>query len=406
MSVLPPLSGETASLFARAARPVPKTVETAGWSFATEAWAQANREEATAAAADAADQGETKTGEVAKQVKESPTTAKKTLLASALSGGAVDTDNYYGLLGLEAEGADATQKQIKVAYHRKLLELHPDKNDAVEDENDPIFLAVQKAYNTLNNETKRRGYDSQFDFDDSIPDKQFKGDFYKVFGPVFKRNERFSTKKPLPKLGDEAMTDDDVRSFYEVWHRFESWRDFSSLDEHNVEEAEDREEKRWLMQQNKAARAKAKKKENKRVQELVTRAKNLDPRVARANKNEQEARQRVIDEKAAAKKAAEEEKKAADEAEKKAADEAAAASKNAKDANKAAKHKKGKDLRKARKALKAVLKPDWLNPVELLELVGALDTPKCLALVEAIAAAGGDDAAKAAVVAAKEAEGV
>ena len=392
-------------MLARQAAPFAKPVEAAGWAFAHESWTWSapvagDDEQSTDADAAAAAAADDLSGAGAAGGVDSA-------LMAAL--GDRDDDNYYHLLGLTGVGFNATEKQIKVAYRRKLLELHPDKKAAEaaeEDDTDPIFLAVQKAYHVLSDETRKRGYDSQFDFDDSIPDKQFKGDFYKVFGPVFQRNERFSTKKPLPKLGDEAMSDDDVRSFYEVWHRFESWRDFSSLDEHDVDGAEDREEKRWLMQKNKSARATAKKKENKRVQELVTRAKNLDPRVARAAKNEKEARQRVIDEKAAAKKAAEEEKNAAEVAEKAAADEAAAAAKGAKDANKAAKHKKGKDLRKARKALKAVLKPDWLNPVELLELVGALDTPKCLALVEAIAAAGGDDAAKAAVVAAKEAEGV
>jgi hypothetical protein len=42
-----------------------------------------------------------------------------------------------------------------------------------------------------------------------------------------------------------------VRRFYDYWDRFESWRDFSlKAAEYNLEEAESREEKRWMTKEN------------------------------------------------------------------------------------------------------------------------------------------------------------
>lgn len=43
---------------------------------------------------------------------------------------------------------------------------------------------VQKAYETLSDERKRRAYDSEMDFDESIPTGRERGDFFKVRCPV------------------------------------------------------------------------------------------------------------------------------------------------------------------------------------------------------------------------------
>jgi DnaJ-class molecular chaperone len=39
---------------------------------------------------------------------------------------------------------------------------------------------VQKAYETLSDERKRRAYDSEMDFDEGIPTGRERGDFFKV----------------------------------------------------------------------------------------------------------------------------------------------------------------------------------------------------------------------------------
>lgn len=41
-----------------------------------------------------------------------------------------------------------------------------------------------------------------------------------------------------------------VHNFYEYWMNFESWRDFSLAGEHDLEDAQDRFEKRWMMKEN------------------------------------------------------------------------------------------------------------------------------------------------------------
>lgn len=39
--------------------------------------------------------------------------------------------------------------------------------------------------------------------------------------------------------------------FYDYWSRFESWRDFAlKASEYNLEEADSREEKRWMAKEN------------------------------------------------------------------------------------------------------------------------------------------------------------
>lgn len=202
--------------------------------------------------------------------------------------------DYYAVLGLGKWGPDSTQKQIKTAYHRAILKYHPDKitveqkAQGYEADKDPVFLAIQKAYETLSDETKRRGYDSQFDFDDSIPEVFESNDnnFFELYEPVFRRNARFSEKRPVPKLGNantHMEGKEGVLEFYDFWFKFESWRDFSGFDEHNLEEAEDRYERRWMEKENKNARAKRKKAEYQRIRTLVERAHKHDPRVIAYN---------------------------------------------------------------------------------------------------------------------------
>lgn len=41
-----------------------------------------------------------------------------------------------------------------------------------------------------------------------------------------------------------------VNNFYNYWVHFQSWRDFSLEGEHDLEDAQDRFEKRWMMKEN------------------------------------------------------------------------------------------------------------------------------------------------------------
>ena len=59
---------------------------------------------------------------------------------------------YYNTLGINV---DATEKEIKSAYRKKALSLHPDKGG---DENE--FKKVSEAYNVLSDPTKKKHYDN------------------------------------------------------------------------------------------------------------------------------------------------------------------------------------------------------------------------------------------------------
>lgn len=151
-----------------------------------------------------------------------------------------------------------------------------------------MFLGLQAAHDTLSNEAKRRAYDSQNDFDDSIPSGNEKGDFYEIYGPVFHSNGRFAVKVPVPILGDAETSDEEMFAFYEYWEKFESWRDFSlaGKQEHDPETADSREEKRWMIKENMKGVKNMKKKDNTRLITLVDRARTRDPRVKRALERE------------------------------------------------------------------------------------------------------------------------
>lgn len=64
-------------------------------------------------------------------------------------------EDYYSLLGVER---DATPEQLKKAYRKKAIELHPDKNqgDKIAEEK---FKEISEAYEILSNSEKKAAYD-------------------------------------------------------------------------------------------------------------------------------------------------------------------------------------------------------------------------------------------------------
>lgn len=223
--------------------------------------------------------------------------------------------NHYAVLGLEEKGPSADAGDIKKAHRKLLLKLHPDKRGMTADDahKDPWFLSVQKAHEVLSDDELKRQYDSGFEFDEAIPDGDEDEDFFKLYAPVFSANGRFSNTKPVPQLGSEDDKWSKVEAFYAFWFKFQSWRDPPLEDEMNLAEADSREEKRWMKRQNDRQREKLKKVEVKRIQTLVSRAYNRDPRVAAQKALEAQERLDAEAAKAAAA-AAEEAAKAAAEA--------------------------------------------------------------------------------------------
>jgi curved DNA-binding protein CbpA len=193
--------------------------------------------------------------------------------------------NLYELLGIGELGEHATQADIKKAYRAMVLQYHPDKNTAIDDD---IFKKIQDAYDTLSNDDKRREYDSTIPFDDSIPPASLDAseDFFKVFAPAFRRNAKWSSVQPVPELGEPNMPMAKVLKFYEFWESFKSWRSWPHLNEFDVNTADGREERRWMERRNDATQSKKKKAEKMRMNELITRARRNDPRIIAYNAGE------------------------------------------------------------------------------------------------------------------------
>jgi DnaJ family protein C protein 2 len=183
-------------------------------------------------------------------------------------------ENYYAILGIGDLGMGSSESDIKKAYRKMALIYHPDKNDksTTEDLN-PIWLKIQKAYETLTDPEKRKKYDSTLPFEEAIPeDPVDEKDFYSTFGPVFIRNSLWSVKRPVPDIGNENTNIKQVNKFYEFWEKFDSWRDFSVFDEYNLDEAESRYERRYMERENKRIKAEHLKKERQRIFNLVENA--------------------------------------------------------------------------------------------------------------------------------------
>ncbi|CAL9683298.1 unnamed protein product [Knipowitschia caucasica] len=229
--------------------------------------------------------------------------------------------DHYAVLGLPHVRYRATQKQIKAAHKAIVLKHHPDKRKAageqiVEGDND-YFTCITKAIEVLSDPVKRRAFDSvDPTFDNSVPSKsEAKDNFFQAFNPVFERNARWSSKKHIPKLGTLESTFEEVDTFYSFWYNFDSWREFSYLDEEEKEKAECRDERRWIEKQNRASRAQRKKEEMNRIRTLVDTAYSCDPRIKKFKEEEKARKESEKKAKADAKKREQEEKEKARQAE-------------------------------------------------------------------------------------------
>uniref|UniRef100_A0A8C6WLM6 DnaJ homolog subfamily C member 2 n=1 Tax=Neogobius melanostomus TaxID=47308 RepID=A0A8C6WLM6_9GOBI len=229
--------------------------------------------------------------------------------------------DHYAVLGLPHLRYRATQKQIKAAHKAIVLKHHPDKRKAageqiVEGDND-YFTCITKAVEILSDPVKRRAFDSvDPTFDNAVPSKsEGKENFFQVFGPVFERNARWSSKKHIPKLGTLVSTFEEVDNFYSFWYDFDSWREFSYLDEEEKEKAECRDERRWIEKQNRASRAQRKKEEMNRIRTLVDTAYSCDPRIKKFKEEEKARKESEKKAKVEAKKREQEEREKARQAE-------------------------------------------------------------------------------------------
>lgn len=284
--------------------------------------------------------------------------------------GETTEQDHYALLGLGHLRYLATEDQIRKFYRETALRYHPDKQaslllaeeteaakQAKKDEIENHFKAIQEAYEVLIDPVRRRIYDSTDEFDDEVPYDCAPQDFFKVFGPAFLRNGRWSVNTPVPTLGDDTTGIKEVDSFYNFWYTFKSWREFPHADEFDIEQAESRDHKRWMERQNAKLSEKARKEEYARIRTLVDNAYKKDPRIARRKDELKAEKQRKKEEKLMAKRLQEEEvaRKIEEERQKKLEEDKKAA--EVAQNQKKLKEKEKKLLRKERTRLRTLSTP-------------------------------------------------
>ncbi len=341
------------------------------------------------------------------------------------------------MLGLSALRHKATPEQIKLAHRKKVLKHHPDKKAGASGlaNDDSFFKCIAKAHEVLSNPEKRKQFDSvdeAIDDDDVPSGKEKPEQFYKLWAPVFERESRFSEPKngPVPQLGDEKSSKQEVDEFYGFWYNFDSWRSFEYLDKEVNEGSEDRDSKRYTEKKNKSERARRKKEDNVRLRNLVDKALSIDPRIKQFKADEKAAREAKKNkgrpgqagagltpaQLAEQKKAKEEEERKAKEEEAKKAESDKAAKADAKKAKEAAKKKLKNEKKKLRDLITTnnYFQPAGSAPAPAVieaqlngldAICGALEPEEVIALREACDKAGAAGA-KAELNKAAESKGV
>jgi len=228
---------------------------------------------------------------------------------------------YYTLLGnLERNcGAD----EIKVAYRKLALQLHPDKANLSGlsiDEATERFQEIQEAYATLSDPQARAWYDlhreeilkghqgsnghgkeetretrrcsSRIVLSHYLDECCFRGfgddpkGFFQVYNEIFAFiNEEEAnwdvdnSHETLPSLGYSKWDWQLVGSFYDRWTRFSSKKAFSFADKYQLRDAPNRQVRRTMEQENRKLRQAARCEFNMAVRELVQFVRRRDPRV-------------------------------------------------------------------------------------------------------------------------------
>ena len=88
------------------------------------------------------------------------------------------------------------------------------------------------AYDLLYDTKRRRSYDSiDPTFDDAIPSQSAvsRENFFSMFGPIFLENARWSFNQPVPQLGTDEASLEEVEAFYDFWSVILIWNFSSSV---------------------------------------------------------------------------------------------------------------------------------------------------------------------------------
>ncbi|KAH7157236.1 hypothetical protein EDB81DRAFT_419038 [Dactylonectria macrodidyma] len=240
--------------------------------------------------------------------------------ASGVSNATATKTCYYDLLGVDRQ---ATDDEIKKAYRRRALELHPDRNFNDVETATRRFAEVQSAYEILSDPQERAWYDSHRDAilsgqDGNDPDAQpttFRNVRLTSAEEIMSLMRRFNSTIPfddeptgffgiaretfehlaleeeaaaehdnvdVPEYPSFGSSDDDyetlVKPFYAFWAGFSTAKSFSWKDKYRLSDAPDRRVRRLMEKENKKIRDDAIREFNDAVNFLVGFVRKRDPR--------------------------------------------------------------------------------------------------------------------------------
>lgn len=138
--------------------------------------------------------------------------------------------NYYLILGVTA---DATPDEIKAAFRRRALQLHPDVSGL---QSEP-FLELQEAYSVLGDPERRRRYDRQFAA--AVPAPSARHAFAEPLVAPRPKAEPFRPVEPARGFHEVSLTEsfETYRpSFDELFDRF--WSNFQNISRPKAERLE------------------------------------------------------------------------------------------------------------------------------------------------------------------------
>lgn len=248
--------------------------------------------------------------------------------------------DYYELLGVERT---ASEDELKKAYRRKALELHPDRNYGNEEGATKLFAEIQAAYEVLSDAQERAWYDSHRDvllrgesasggdgeeysynmklttadevltlmmrFNKNVEytdaPSGFFGGLHDFFNRLAKEEDIACQWQDLdyddyPEFGEkEDDYEDIVRPFYSTWSGFSTKKSYSWKDQYRLSDAPDRRIRRLMEKENQKLRDEAIAEYNDAVRSLVAFVRKRDPRVQNNQKSDAE-RQKALRESAAA----------------------------------------------------------------------------------------------------------
>ncbi|KAI1804592.1 DnaJ-domain-containing protein [Daldinia bambusicola] len=247
--------------------------------------------------------------------------------------------DYYELLETHHQASD---DDIKKAYRKKALELHPDRNYGDVENATQKFAEVQAAYEVLSDPQERAWYDSHRDailrgddpaetgaapeyhdvriitadeiytligrFNKNVPLDDSPNSFFTVLRETFDRIAEgedaaadWDGLSPVeyPSFGESKDDDSIAKAFYSRWSNFSTKLSFSWKDKWRLSDAPDRRVRRLMEKENKKFREDAARDFNDAVRSLVAFVRKRDPRYV-ANTQSEAERQKILRDSAAA----------------------------------------------------------------------------------------------------------